>query len=282
MLPPLDSAGETIRGLQKANLLLSYLRFYCLPHDPNYIEWGTLVVPAGTSTGRLPGGSEVVLDFGGAALVVIQPDGTRAPIPMSGHNQRSLFAALLAELQKSEFAHVLTSGGDLVEPMIAALAVKKPSIAEKHDEFTGTEPLVVNLPEARAYNDALDSIFTGIARFKASCVNGKTTPAVVFGEHFDLSTLIFAGGEATEQAAHINIGFAPYSAGIDFPYLYAYAYPLKPDYAPPRLPAPAYWHTTGWTGIVLPYTGIAAQSHPARYVEQMCDAFFAALRSLLG
>ncbi len=281
MLPALDHAGDTIRALQKANVLLSYLRYYLLPHDPNYTEWGTRVVLNGTSSDTLPGGSQVSLDFVDLRVIVCQPNGDEVTISLHGHTQRSLFAAILAELRKNELADVLTGNGDLVEQMIAALAVKKPSIAEKHDEITGTEPLHIDLEAARAYNAALYSIFTGIARFKASRVNGKTTPAVVFGEHFDLSTLIFPGAEATEQAAHINIGFAPYSTGIDFPYLYAYAYPMKPSYTPPSLPAPAYWHTKGWTGIVLPYTAIAALSRPEQYVECMCDQFYSALLPLL-
>jgi hypothetical protein len=282
MLPALDHAGDTIRALQKANVLLSYLRYYLLPHDPNYTEWGTRVVLNGTSSDTLPGGSQVILDFVDLRIIVRQPNGAEVTIPLHGHTQRSLFAAILAELRRSELAHVLTDEGDLVEQMIAALAVKKPAIAESHDEFTGTQLLRFDISQATEYATALYSIFTGIARFKASRVNGKTTPAVVFGEHFDLSTLIFAGAEANEQAAHINIGFAPYSAGIDFPYLYAYAYPMKPDYSPPSLPAPADWHTEGWTGVVLPYAAIAAKSHPEQYVEQMCDEIYSALLPLLG
>lgn len=282
MLPSLDNAGDTIRALHKANQLLSYLRFYLLPHDPNYTEWGTRVVLNGTTSDLLPSGSEVILDLADLSVLVRQPNGDEVAISLHGHTQSSLFAAILTELRKSELTHVLTGDGDPVEQMIAALAVKKPSIAEKHDEFTGAELLQYDGSQAKDYATALHAIFTGIARFKASRVNGKTTPAVVFGEHFDLSTLIFAGAEATEQAAHINIGFAPYSTGIDFPYLYAYAYPMKPNYTPPSLPAPAYWHTKGWTGIVLPYTAIAALSRPEQYVECMCDQFYTALLPLLS
>ncbi len=282
MLPSLDNAGDTIRALHKANQLLSYLRFYFLPHDPNYTEWGTRVVLNGTSSDLLPIGSEVILDFANLSVLVRQPNGDEVAISLHGHTQSSLFAAILTELRNSELAHVLTDDGDPVERMIAALAIKKPSIAEKHDEFTGGELLQYDGSEAKDYATALYSIFTGIARFKASRVNGKTTPVVVFGEHFDLSTLIFPGAEATEQAAHINIGFAPYSTGIDFPYLYAYAYPMKSGYTPPTLPAPADWHTEGWTGIVLPYTAIAEQSRPEQYVECMCDDFYSSLLPLLG
>ncbi len=278
MLPHLDTAGETIRALHQANQLLSYLRFYLLPHDPNYTEWGTRVVADGTATDTLPGGTQVFLDFAAARLIISQPDGSAAAISLAGHSQRSLFAALLAELRTSELAHVLTDDGDLVDQMIAALAVKKPSIAEQHDELTQTRPLSIDLQAAQDYNTALYSIFTGISRFKASRLSGAVTPAVVWGEHFDLAFLWFA---APGNAAHISFGFAPYSAGIDFPYLYAYAHPMTSEVAP-TLPAPAYWHTAGWTGIVLPYSAIAPQTQPEQYIERMCDAFYTALLPLLG
>ena len=280
-LPTLENPRVALRPLHQANQLLSVIRFYLLPRDPNYIEWGTRVVAEGLSSDVLPGGSEIILDFDDQVVVVRQPDSAQAAIPINGHSQRSLFGAILAELQKSELAHVLSNDGDLVDQMIVALAVKRPSIANKHDDITDTAPLTVDPSAAQAYNTVLYSIFTGIARFKASRVNGKTTPAVVWGEHFDLSTLIFAGSEATEKAAHINFGFAPYSTGIDFPYLYAYAYPMKPNLVP-TLPDSAQWHTEGWTGVVLPYTAIAAQDHPEQYIERMCDQIYTALLPLLA
>jgi hypothetical protein len=48
------------------------------------------------------------------------------------------------------------------------------------------------------------------------------------------------------------------------------------------LPAPARWHQEGWTGVVLPYSAIAAADDPENFVEMMCTAIFKALRSLLG
>ncbi|MCA9909157.1 MAG: hypothetical protein KC519_10955, partial [Anaerolineae bacterium] len=85
-----------------------------------------------------------------------------------------------------------------------------------------------------------------------------------------------------EQKPHINLGFAPFSEGFPRPYLYAYAYPYPEPFERPELPAPARWHTQGWTGVVVDYDAIANQDDdPATFVEALCEGIFGALVPLL-
>jgi hypothetical protein len=107
------------------------------------------------------------------------------------------------------------------------------------------------------------------------------TPIVVWPEHFDLSFLWFASPNATQSGPHMNFGFAPYSAGIDAAYIYAYVWPLPEQYTPPQLPAPAYWNTQPWTGVVLPYNEVAKATDSEAYIEDACASIYAALMGLL-
>jgi hypothetical protein len=185
-----------------------------------------------------------------------------------------LFAAILAVLRENELADVL-QGDDLIASMIEFMAQTRPALREKHDQWVDESPLDVDGAIARDYAAALDAVFTGMARFRAR-LNGSMTPIVAWAEHFDLSFLWFASEHADESAPHMNFGFAPFGGGIDEPYLYAYAYPM--DSKPfPTVPEPAYWHTAGWTGVVVPYPAIARADDPVGYVESNCEATYRAL-----
>ncbi len=100
------------------------------------------------------------------------------------------------------------------------------------------------------------------------------SPLVVWPEHFDLSFLLFATELPSESAPHMNFGFAPYSPGFERPYLYAYAYPLRPGYQTPSLPPPVYWNTTPWTGSVLRYDDIGAAADPEAFTEAACEGIY--------
>jgi len=107
------------------------------------------------------------------------------------------------------------------------------------------------------------------------------TPLVVWPEHFDMSTLLFAGNEIDEGKPHLNFGFAPFSDGLERPYLYAYAYPYPDSYDPPALPKGARWHTQGWTGVLLPYEEIASQQNSQGFVEESCLFIYQGLQKLI-
>jgi hypothetical protein len=280
-LPSLYQWDATAHSLHKAIQLLGALRALLFEPVPNALHLAEKIKQEGVSSDVLPGGSEVTVDFREAALAVRQHDGLTRTIPLTGHTQGSLLEVMLVDLQTSELATILTGNGTLTSQFIEALAAKKNRPPSYYDYLRGNQPLEVDPNRSADYSTALYAIFTGVARFRAR-LNGFMTPIVVWPEHFDLSFLWFATDKADENAAHLNFGFAPYSAGIDFPYLYVTAYPMPEDVALPPLPASAYWNTEGWTGVVLPYTEIARANDSELFVEIMCGNIFKALRPLLG
>jgi hypothetical protein len=281
-LPSLDHWDTTAHSLQKVGLLLGGLRRLRLDPMPNFLHLGMKIVLDGLSTDVLPGGAEVIADFRRSALAVRQAGGERM-IPFAGHSQKSLLDALLVELKTGELAGALPNDrreGSLVDQFLGAVAAKTNRPSSQFAYLVDETVLEVDAELAKRYAETLYRVFTGVARFRA-WLAGTMTPVVVWPEHFDLSFLWFAGETADENAPHLNFGFAPFSAGIDFPYLYAYAYPTpKGDDSKailPKLPAPAYWNTEGWTGVVLPYAKIACADEPEQYVEAMCTAIYQAL-----
>ena len=282
MLPDLNNAQPTLHNLHTVARLLGAVRVLVYERQPNYLDLGMKIVATGISTDLLPGGGEITLDFTRLALVYQPADGVAQPIHLEGQTQAELLETLLATIYTKELSGVFTRGVDetYVEAMFAGAARLVNHGTPPREHLSDLAPLHFNSADARAYAQALYSIFTGIARFDAR-LNGSVTPLVVWPEHFDLSFLWFAA-DADDQHPHLNFGFAPYSAGIDEPYLYAYAYPYPADFAPPPLPPGARWNTERWTGVVLPYHEISRQLNPEAFVEDSCAAIYRVLLPLLG
>lgn len=277
-LPLLDQWDVTIHSLHRAGQILGALRLALLPAVPNYLELSTRITPQGLSTDGLPGGAEVRLDFTSAAMIVRHPDGTTATLALRGHSQRSLCEAVLAELQKTELSDGLAGAGEgaRVEKLRDLMAATEHPLLEEHDSVTDEQPLEVDAALSADYATTLNAVFTAAARFRAR-LSGFMTPVVVWPEHFDLSFLWFAGEPSGEEAPLMNFGFAPFGGGIKHPYLYAYAYPMPDNAIETMLPAPAYWHTEGWRGAVVPYAQIAHADDPVAFVEGLYEGIYKAL-----
>jgi hypothetical protein len=281
MLPTLETAQPTIRNLHTAAIPLKAVRMLTLDRQPNFTHLGLKIVPNGVSTDMLPTGGEITLDFRQLALIYQPASGSTITLPISGRTQVDLLEALLQAIYPDELAAIIphNEGESYTEAMFKAAPGLVNRSQPKRTELSDTTSLTFDAQAGRDYADALYSVFTGVARFHAR-LSGSVTPAVVWPEHFDLSFLWFAD-QPDEQHPHLNFGFAPYSTGIDAPYLYVYAYPYPAQYAAPKLPIGARWNTEGWTGVVLPYAEIARQADPAAYVEASCVAIFRSLRALL-
>jgi hypothetical protein len=268
---------ETAQSLHQVTVLMGAIRRLLLPHVANYLELSLQVKPTGLSTGPLPNGSEVNLDMAQAALVFHPSAGDEDSIPLIGHSQASLFETLLAAFATSgqALAPQMTEHPSLTEAFLAALQAKG------HRRISLSEtPLKVAPELAAEYAEMLYRIFTATARFRARLA-GPMTPIVVWPEHFDLSFLWFATENATETGPHLNFGFAPYSPGIERPYLYSYAHPLPADFGSPQLPPLATWHTAGWTGAVVPYDELVKMDDPEMVVEETLAEIYQALLPLL-
>lgn len=282
MLASLDNAQPTLKSLHTVARLLGAVRLLAFERKPNFLELGLKITPHGLSTDLLPTGGEVTLDFRQLALVYQPANGTATILQISGESQVSLLEALLQAIHPHELSGIvpLVAGASYTDSMFRAVEGFANRIKPKSDDLTDAAPLTFDAQAAHDYADALYAIFTGVARFRAR-LDGAQTPVVVWPEHFDLSFLWFAK-EPDEQHPHLNFGFAPYSAGIDYPYLYAYAYPYPAQYGTPSLPDGARWHTEGWRGAVLPYDEIARQANAEAFVEASCLKINRSLRPLLG
>jgi hypothetical protein len=280
-LPKLDHWSETSFGLHRGALLLGALQRLTQPPQPAYLELALQVVRNGLAASSLPGGGQVILDFTGGSLAYAPPSGAEVSFPLHGSTQAQIFNGLFGVLAQGELSALLPDGPRLVERVSAGIASRGSRYRPPRPETLWDETSIkLDVGTSRTYLEVLQLVFTAIARFRAR-LTGVQTSLVVWPEHFDLSTLWFKGASIDESQAHLNFGFAPFSDGLPDPYLYAYAYPYPQQYGPPALPARARWHTQGWTGVVLPYDAIAAQSDPAAFVEEACQVIYGGLLPLL-
>jgi hypothetical protein len=281
-LPPLTDWDATAHGLHRATQLVGAIRQWAAEPLPNFLHLALQVEPEGLSTGKLPAGGEIRVDFKRAALIYRPSKGDETAIPVNGRTAFSLFQALLKALQADEFASALQDVQEegLVSAVLAAVRAKNAALAEKLARLADNTSLEINTRLAGEYADVLYTVFTAVARFRAR-LTGHMTPVIVWPHHFDLSTLWFVEADMDDRKPHINIGFAPFSEGLPRPYLYVYAHPYPANIEYPALPHPAYWNHQGWTGVVVDYDAIAQQDAPAEFVEQMCFDIFAALQPLI-
>lgn len=281
-LSTLRNWQPTADHLHAAARLLGFIRTLALPPQSHYLEQALRVTPLGVATDTLPGGGALLLDFTHGAFVYEPGRGQGEVFPLAGRTQGALLTSLLETLDEPELGGALASqpGVHVIDRALAYVQTRLSYNPPPRADLTGDQPLDIDTETGRGYADALWSVFDGVARFRARLL-GSMTPVVVWPHHFDLSTLWFLD-EPSERKPHINIGFAPFSDGFPRPYLYAYAYPYPQPFNPPDLPAPARWHTKGWTGVVVDYEAIAGQEDPTAFVESLCEGIFGALGTLLG
>ncbi len=239
-LPPLSNWDRTRIGLHRAAQVIGAIRAAAIDPLPNWAHLGLYVTPRGLTTGPTRAG-ELALDFAGSAVTL---NGTH--IALAGHTQISLADAVVKALAQA---------GHEIEPNRA--------------KITDQAPLAVDSRAGGDYAEALFRIYSAIARFRGRLL-GPMSPMIVWPHGFDLSFLWFAGmGMEERQDAHMNFGFSPGSPGLERPYIYAYAWPLPDGLTSLPLPAPARWHTAGWTGMVLAYDHLAGEHDPEGVIESV-------------
>jgi hypothetical protein len=282
-LPDLQRNWQTtIHSLHRATQILGALRLLLVKRVPNWLELSLTITLEGLSTGILPGGSEVSLDFGKATMTYQSAHGAVVDILLSEHSQLSLTEKLLEVMKSGELIDLLANAkpGNLIDSLLAGIKATKHPLAKTHDGLDDETQLVIDNGLATDYAAAVYTVFTGVARFRAR-LTGYMTPIVVWPEHFDLSTIWFATENPTEKSPHMNFGFAPFSPGIPRPYLYAYAWPMVEGVAPPSLEAPARWETEGYTGVYVAYDDMTNAENPELLVESICMSIYQSLMPIL-
>jgi hypothetical protein len=272
----------TAHGLHRCAALLDALQRLTQPPLPAYLELGLQVLPQGLSTGALPEGGRVMLDFSAGSLSYIRSEENKFSLPINGRSQSDLFADLFGMLASGELKGVLPPGEDLFERVSRGITARGGRYPEpRREKLLDTAPIAVSPAESAAYGQVLQAVFTGIARFLARLIERKS-PLVVWPHGFDMSSLVCAGVEIDENRPHLNFGFAPFSSGFEFPYLYAYAYPIPDGFAPAGLPEGARWNTEAWTGVLMEYQQIAGQTDIPGSVDAACRAIYRGLRPAIN
>lgn len=255
-LPPLPNWDNTRIALHQAAQILGEVRKASGIRLPNHAHLTVEVTSRGVTTGTTPEGT-LTLDFPDRQITYVCPAGSITHIPLAGHTQIALADAVLKAITDHDHTVIIN-----------------------RDPITGTTPLEADPALAANYANALYSIFTAIARFRARII-GPMSPLNVWPHGFDLSMLWFAHGFVEEQDPHINIGFSPGSPGFPRPYIYVYARPIPEGLFDIKLPEPAYWTRERWTGIVIDYDYLAAQPNHEAVLENLLQEIYLEIASLL-
>lgn len=244
ILPDLTDWTDTRTGLHAAAQVIGGVRAATAAPEPNYTHLGLISIPAGLSTGRLPFGGEVVLNFARRRMIVEVDGQTPAEIPVDGQTPLAL--------------------ADAVDQTLAALVPG--SVRLNRSKISRSDPIRIDPRQAEDYA-ALLALVSRVLRRLRDSLPGEKSRLVIWPHGFDTSFLWFATAHASEDAPHQAFGFSPASPGIDRPYFYAYVHPLPPDLTARALPSLARWHSAGWTGIVLPYDDLRPLVQPEMVIE---------------
>lgn len=257
-LPDLFNWQPTRDSLHRASQVISAVRAEVTPPLPNALRLSLSVIPEGLSTGPLPFGGDLALDFTDLSVVYRQPGETSVRLSLKGHSQWSLAGAVMGLL--AEEGH---------------------DVSLNRDKLADQSPLHIDAHTAEDYADALYAIFTAAARFRARLF-GPQSPVVVWPHGFDLSFLWFAGtGSDEHRDRHMNFGFSPGSPGFERPYLYAYASPNPDGLTDVPLPLLAHVNTQGWNGIVVYYDDIVNTNDSEAVIEELYGEIYGAVSPLL-
>ena len=183
---------------------------------------------------------EVTLDFVHHQLVIATSVGESVSIPLQGQCTDSLCRAALA---------AMASMG--IECNLDGTSFPKESVP------TYDKAMIEHYWRAISWIDMIFKEFKGGLR-------GETSPVHLFAHHFDLTLNWFSGrlvpgADVTDEEAsdeNMGFGFVTGDASVPEAYFYATAYPTPPDFTGIPLPAGAYWHTAGWSGIALDYSDL--------------------------
>src|SRR4029078_4422242 len=97
-LPPLANFDPTRKALHQAAQVVGGIKKVAANPLPNYAQLGLFVTPHGGTTGKLPAGDELILDFTKQVVTYICPDQTVNPLSLAGHTQMSLADAVVKEM----------------------------------------------------------------------------------------------------------------------------------------------------------------------------------------
>jgi hypothetical protein len=256
-LPALSNWDTTRIALHQAAQVVGAVRAAMAAPEPNWAHVGLRVLPEGLTTGVLPAIGELVLDFRTLTILYKPTNQDQVGFALAQHSQLSLADAV--ENTLIELGHPTTL---------------------KRDKITGDTVFDMDADAAADYARVLFLLYEILRSFRES-LPGEKSRLVVWPHGFDMSFLWFASEVASEQAPHMAFGFSPYSAGLERPYLYTYAYPIPGGLTDLALPDQTSWHKVGWTGTVTLYDALIARPDPVTTIENLLRYMFTQVSPLL-
>ncbi|MEQ8676706.1 MAG: DUF5996 family protein [Aggregatilineales bacterium] len=242
---------STRTSLHQAAEVVGKVRKAMIDPLPNALHLSLHIVPEGLSTARLSDDTTLVLDIKEALVKRLNPEG------------RISETWLLADYTQQSLASTLATAFEI-------------DISAE-----GDEPLKINTRVGVDYAIFLYRVYTAFARFRATLF-GTMSPVVVWTHHFDLSFVWFTGNEPDEHnKAHINFGFAPFSDGVDLPYIYMYGWSPEGGYAMIEPAFPVKFQTEGFTGAVIDYEALRRFGQPEAMIESELNAIYRQFRAKL-
>ncbi len=266
--PPLDylSWRETCSAL---HLYLQIAGKYRLAHTPwlNHSWHATFyVTPNGLASSPIPDGPgiEILFDFREHKVVGTNGEGRRASFGL-GPTTVAAFHADFVKLV-SELGGTPTFNGvpnEVPNPI--------PFIEDDRDRPYDGDAV-------QRFHQALIAVDKVFNRFRTSFL-GKSSPVHLFWGSFDLAVTRFSGRRAPLHPGGVpalpndvaqeaydrevsSAGFWPGGGGIDYPAIYAYAYPAPNGYRAAQVrPDSAFWHE-GLSEFILPYEAVQAAADP--------------------
>jgi hypothetical protein len=225
----------------------------------------------GLVTHVLKNGERIGLQIEGLTLAIMNRYGARSTraFVLSGHTDAEARAWL---------------GGEMSRDGLDATALDAPSPYEipSHAIAKGARYLTRGLGETLAqlshwYANA-DAM---LSLMRQDMIARKLAPPPVrcWPHHFDLDTLLTFG--AGKGARTMRVGFSPGDNYYNQPYFYVSLWPPPDVTTLPRLPAIAHWHTTDFTGAIVPALKIVRLRNQRSAVDDALRAAIdAAIRRL--
>jgi hypothetical protein len=156
-----------------------------------------------------------------------------------------------------------------------------------HHDGSGKVP-VYSAECADAVARAWSSAAAAMEEFRAG-VREETSPIQLWPHHFDLA-MSWLPGEKVPDQDPANAEYADKQMGFGFtlgdetipePYFYVTAYPLPDIFPTLPLPTGTAWHTTGFSGAVLPYQFLSDSRDPRGYLLDLWHHLLSAGRAHL-
>ncbi|HEX9679485.1 MAG TPA: DUF5996 family protein [Candidatus Saccharimonadales bacterium] len=186
---------------------------------PNYLHYAIVPTEYGASSGDLPFGGELVVDYPALSVSYAKPGGGAFDIALSGASEQTILRNLLEMLASQ---HDQISAANLPESISDGRLIA--------DEASAVAYLKIQTKMNRVLNQARNKLA------------GTKTPVVLWPHGFDLSFLYFLKGQSEDHDPHMNFGFSPGQLK-DQPYLYHYAWPVREELFGLEPPSGGQWQS---------------------------------------